>query len=214
MKIRNRFVIRTIARVIAAALRLWFRTVRWEIVESVPGINAYNDTGAQRYLFCIWHDGIFGVIFARKVFHIRPIRGSSGRRGAGAIREMLAAAEDWHIAIATDGPRGPRRQVKDGIIYLASHSGRPIIPVAIAARREWRPRGKWTDMFVPVPFTRAGMLGAPPLHVPPGLRPDELGPWRERVQQAMEEVDATARRIAAGEESVDAVGAAPARRAA
>lgn len=218
MKLRNRYVIRGIAYVLAVVLRLGFRLIRWRIIETVPGTCAYRDTGSQRFLYCIWHDAILGVIFARQprwmaglvslhadgsyvadamqACGIRPIRGSSGRRGAGAVREMMQAVEDWHIAIATDGPRGPQRQVKDGIVYVASQTGRLILPVAITAKHAWRPRGRWTDMTIPLPFTKAWFLIGTPIAVPADLRPAQLAEWRERLQQAMDDLDEQAQRMA------------------
>ncbi len=221
MKIRNHKLIRVLARILAWGLRLWFRPVRLHLVGEVPGMDPYGDAGERRYLYCLWHDAIVGVIFSRphtrmaglvslhadgawvadvmEVFGIRPIRGSSSRRGAAAVREMCTAARDWHIAITVDGPRGPRHRVKDGILYIASQTGRPIVPTAFVASREFRPRGRWTDMCIPWPWAHTWLVACAPLHVPPGLRPDQLAPYRDQLQQAMDDVNAFAEAIARGE---------------
>lgn len=221
MKIRNHKVIRVLAGILAFLLRAWFRPVRLHLVGEVTGLDPYGDAGDRRYLYCLWHDAIVGVIFSRphtrmaglvslhadgawvadvmEMFGIRPIRGSSGRRGAGAVREMSEAARDWHIAITVDGPRGPRHKVKDGILYTASLTGRPIVPTAFVASSEFRPRGRWTDMCVPWPWSHTWIVACAPIHVPPGLRPDQLGPYRDRLQQAMDDVNNFAERIARGE---------------
>ena len=218
MKIRNRKVIRALAHVLAWVFRAWFRLVRLKTIGEVPGVDPYGGDCPDRFLYCLWHDAILGVLFSRphrrmaglvslhadgsyvadlmEIFGIRAIRGSSGRRGAGAMREMLAAADDWHIAITSDGPRGPRREAKDGIVYLASHSGRAIVPVAFTARRAWRPRGRWTDMLVPWPWSTSLMIAARPIHIPEGLAREELAPWRDLVQCEMEALHALAERIA------------------
>ena len=39
------------------------------------------------------------------------------------MRELLRTAADFHIAITPDGPRGPRREAKSGIVFLASIAG-------------------------------------------------------------------------------------------
>jgi hypothetical protein len=221
MKIRNRTINRLLARGAGLLLRVWFRLMRFTLVSEAPGIAPYEETPTEKYLYCLWHDGILGMIFSRRqrhlaglvslhndgayvadmmeIFGIRPIRGSSGRRGVGAVREMMVAARDWHIAIATDGPRGPRHVVKDGILYLASHSGRGIVPAAYAVRRGWRPRGRWTDMLIPRPCTRTWILAAAPIRIPPDLRPDQLEPYRQQLQLAMEQVHQLAEQIARGE---------------
>jgi lysophospholipid acyltransferase (LPLAT)-like uncharacterized protein len=212
MKIRNRKLIRALAHALAWALRGLFRFVRLHLRSELKGIDPYDDAGDQRFLYSLWHDAIIGILFCRphqrmaglvslhadgawvadamEIFGVRPIRGSSGRRGAGAVREMLDAARELHITITTDGPRGPRRQVKDGIIYLASHSGRAIVPAAFVADRAWRPRGSWTDMLIPKPWSHAWMVGIRPIHVPPGLRPDELEPYRRLLQLEMDALHA------------------------
>ncbi|MCA9055032.1 MAG: DUF374 domain-containing protein [Planctomycetaceae bacterium] len=218
MKIRNRKAIRAIAYLLAMVFRSWFRLVRLRVVCEVPESDPYGDASRDRFLYCLWHDAIVGVLFSRphrrmaglvslhadgsyvadlmEIFGIRAIRGSSGRRGAGAMREMLSAADDWHIAITSDGPRGPRREAKDGIVYLAAHSGRAIVPVSFAARRAWRPRGRWTDMLVPLPWTRSLIVAGRPIHIPAGLTRNELGPWRDLIQCEMEALHALAERIA------------------
>ena len=221
MKIRNRKVIRAIAHLLAWVFRAWFRLVRLQIHSETSGIDPYSDSGERKYLYCLWHDAIVGVLFSRPhtqmaglvslhadgsyvadlmdVFGIRPIRGSSGKRGAGAMREMLAAAADWHIAITSDGPRGPRREAKDGIVYLATHSGRSIIPTAFVAKSAWRPRGRWTDMLIPLPGTSTMLVGVEPIVIPAGLNRDELAPYVELLQQEMDAVHAFALRLVQGE---------------
>lgn len=221
MKIRNPRIIRFLAHALAGVMRLWFRTMRVRVQCEIPHTDPYTPGQSDRYLYCLWHDAILGIIFARPhrqmaglvslhadgsyvaevmaAFGIRPIRGSSGRRGAGAIREMMNAARDWHIAIATDGPRGPRHVVKDGIIYLASLTGRGIIPSVVVARGSFRPRGRWTDMLVPLPFTRTWVIGAKPIQVPPNLKPDQLEPYREQLQAAMDALETHANQAIRGE---------------
>ncbi len=218
MKIRSRRLIRFLARSVAVACRGLFALTRVEIVAAQPGLSPYEDSGDQRCLYCIWHDAILGPIFggrcvdmaalvslhgdgsyvadALECVGIAPIRGSSSRGGAAAVREMLDAARGKDIAIATDGPRGPRRKVKYGIVYLASQTGRPIVPTAFSARRAWRVRGRWTDLLIPRPFTKLWLIGGDPIFVPAGLSRAELSDHRDKVQRAMDELTARADRLA------------------
>jgi lysophospholipid acyltransferase (LPLAT)-like uncharacterized protein len=39
------------------------------------------------------------------------------------------------VAVAVDGPRGPRRAVKPGVVQLAAEAGYLLVPAAIAAHR-------------------------------------------------------------------------------
>lgn len=212
MKIRNPFIIRSAARAIAIVMRCLFATLRIEVRELAPHVSPYSLTGDDRYLYCIWHDAIIGVLFCGRVknlaglasrhadgayvahamaaLNIRAVRGSSGRAGAAAIREIQNDAKDVHIAITTDGPRGPRREVKDGMIFLASRTGRPIVPVAFDAVSAWRPEGKWTDLVVPKPFTKVVIAGGEPIHVPSDLSREQFAAWRETVQREMDRLNA------------------------
>ncbi len=220
MKIRSRRLIRFLARGVAVVCRGLFASTRIEILAAQPGLSPYEDSGDQKCLYCIWHDAILGPIFggrcvdmaalvslhgdgsyvadALECVGITPIRGSSSRGGAAAVREMLDAARDKDIAIATDGPRGPRRKVKYGIVYLASQTGRPIVPTAFSARRAWRVRGRWTDLLIPKPFTKIWLIGGEPIFVPSGLSREELSVHRDKVQLAMDELTARADRLADG----------------
>ena len=84
---------------------------------------------------------------------IGMVRGSSNHDGAPAIRELLQLPDSTHFVLTPDGPRGPRRHAKIGMIFLASRSGRPVVPPALSSVRSWRIRGKWTDLVIPKLFT-------------------------------------------------------------
>ncbi|RLS34338.1 MAG: DUF374 domain-containing protein, partial [Planctomycetota bacterium] len=222
VKLRNRTFIRFLARTMVFVFRCLFLTLRKRIVPAAPGFSPHCEPDDEhRSIFCVWHDAILGAIFCNRTVNvaalvsqnydgtiiadtldavgIQPIRGSSSRGGAAAVRQMFSLAEQKHLVIATDGPRGPRHQVKDGIVYLASQSGLPIVPVAVSCSWAWRPKGRWTDMLIPLPFSQFYVLGGEPIRIPLNLLPQELGPYRELVQKRMDELQQITDRIAAGE---------------
>jgi len=127
-------------------------------------------------------------------------RGSSTRGGEEGLMDMLRRAqEDRLLAITPDGPRGPAGALKPGIVYLASRSGVPIVPIATASRRCWKLRS-WDRFRIPLPFTRVVVAYGAPIPVPPGLEGDALESWRVRVQGALDaHTESVARR--AGEAS-------------
>ena len=52
------------------------------------------------------------------------VRGSTGRRGAAATREILKAIEAGGVlAFTPDGPRGPAKVAQEGAIYFAKKNG-------------------------------------------------------------------------------------------
>src|ERR1700682_2061333 len=63
------------------------------------------------------------------------------KRGPRALRQMarnIQSGAARHIAVTPDGPRGPRRTVQPGLVYLAGLTGLPIVPVGFAYRGAWR----------------------------------------------------------------------------
>ncbi len=118
---------------------------------------------------------------------IKPVRGSTRRGGASALAELIDTLKDYDVAITPDGPRGPRRRLKDGIVFLASVTGVPIVPVTFSCASAWRPQGRWTDMTVPKPLTRAWLLTGVPLEVPAGLERHQLRDHLELLQSVMDE---------------------------
>jgi lysophospholipid acyltransferase (LPLAT)-like uncharacterized protein len=208
VKIRSRLLTKAIILVGVALTRVLFKTCRLYAVPERPGTNPYETTGENRYLYCVWHDQIVMTVFsgrpknmaglvsghqdggyladAMKLLGIVAVRGSSKRGGSRAMGELLQRVHNYHVAITPDGPRGPRRKLKTGIVFLASHSGRAIIPSAYACRRGWRIRGNWTDMLMPWPFTTVHARGGPPFVVPPNLDRDQLEQYVERLEKEMQ----------------------------
>ena len=102
-------------------------------------------------------------------------RGSSTRGGEAGVRGMLAwAGQDRHLAVATDGPRGPAEQVKPGALYIAERTGRRMVPVGMAAHRTWALRS-WDRFRVPWPFARVLVSHGAPFD--PAARASEPAAW-------------------------------------
>ncbi|MGE5850499.1 MAG: lysophospholipid acyltransferase family protein [Candidatus Methylomirabilota bacterium] len=94
------------------------------------------------------------------------VRGSATRGGAIAFKQLIQALRNGrHVVITPDGPKGPRQQVKSGVIELARLTGMPILPVAFGA---W-PRTilkSWDHFLVPHPFGRGIYVWGEPIYVP------------------------------------------------
>src|SRR5438093_1235620 len=65
-----------------------------------------------------------GDLIARTAEHlgIDTVRGSTTRGGMQAIRELLQISRRTHLVITPDGPKGPRRTVQPGVIFLAAQT--------------------------------------------------------------------------------------------
>lgn len=185
-----------------------FRTLRYELHFSE--VNPYNSAGADRFLFSVWHDSAllaaFGGRHKRTValtsrhrdgtfvenilraVNVRSVRGSSGKSGRRAALEILSRAKTHDFVITPDGPRGPRRTMSRGIVYLASKTGNAIVPTAFASSNPWEIRGSWTSLTIPKPFSRLVLLAGEPIKVPSALSDAEMQEYVESVQQRMEDL--------------------------
>jgi lysophospholipid acyltransferase (LPLAT)-like uncharacterized protein len=78
-------------------------------------------------------DGELAAHAARRMGY-RVVRGSSSRGGIAALKELIIVLKEGHnIGVFADGPRGPAGQAKEGVIYLASKTGAPVVPLAAKA---------------------------------------------------------------------------------
>jgi lysophospholipid acyltransferase (LPLAT)-like uncharacterized protein len=132
-----------------------------------------------------------GELLARFVHHFGfgTVRGSSSRGGAAALRRLVRSVRAGHdVAVAPDGPRGPRERVQPGIIALSQHTGAPLVPVAFVARPVWRLES-WDRFEVPLPFGRGVLaFGAP---MPVGAEADREVAGKD-LEAALGEVTAEA----------------------
>lgn len=133
-------------------------------------------------------DGSF-VARVLRLRNIRAVRGSTNRIRTGAMRELLDTMEHRHLVITPDGPRGPDRRMSTGIVYLASRSGRAIVPSGFACSRCWRWRGSWSDLIIPKPFATVVLMAGAPIRVPPEVSTSDLERYVDQVQAAMDQLD-------------------------
>lgn len=101
-----------------------------------------------------------------RFFGYTAVRGSSSRGGKEATREMITHLKKGkRCAITPDGPRGPRREIKMGVVNLARLTECPVVPFAFAAENCWRLRN-WDKFIIPKPFSRAVFVYGNPIRVP------------------------------------------------
>ncbi len=115
----------------------------------------------------------------------RFVRGSTGKEGGRAFRDLLRTLRDGHsVGLAVDGPRGPFGHIRSGVVQLARLSGRPIVPLTFEAPRALQLR-TWDRTLVPLPFSRVLVREEGRLVVPPRLGPEQVDRWRERLARLL-----------------------------
>ena len=131
-----------------------------------------------------------GALLTRvlECFGVQPVRGSSSRRGAQALRELTTwSRRGYDLAITPDGPRGPRYVVQDGIIALAQLTGKPIIPVSY--HLGWKISvNSWDRFQVPLPFSRCDFFFEKPVRVPREASAPEREAARVKLEQTLNSI--------------------------
>ena len=137
-----------------------------------------------------------GQLIAEVVRHLRfrVVAGSTTRGCVEAVRQMLRLSRSAHLAITPDGPRGPRRRVQAGVIYLAARTGLPVVPFGIAYANAWRMRS-WDCFAIPRPWSLAVCVTGQPIHVPENVGKDDLESYRLLVEEQLNAVTAEAEHL-------------------
>jgi lysophospholipid acyltransferase (LPLAT)-like uncharacterized protein len=123
------------------------------------------------------------------------VRGSSTRGGAHALREITRAARETSgdMAFTIDGPRGPAREPKDGILYAASRTGLPIVPIGLSVDRVWRAKS-WDRLMIGKPLSRVAVALGDELRIPADAdHRSLLEQYGPRLKAAMAAAEARAR---------------------
>jgi lysophospholipid acyltransferase (LPLAT)-like uncharacterized protein len=95
----------------------------------------------------------------------RIFLGSSGNEGQKAVNALAQVVKNGaSTTISPDGPAGPARSLKKGVLHLALQSGVPIIPLTISASRAISVRS-WDSKKHPIPFSRIRMMVHEPIYV-------------------------------------------------
>ncbi len=103
--------------------------------------------------------------------------------------------EGSSLVVSCDGPLGPYRVAKPGVLIVARASGIPIQPWAVSIRPPWRLSGRWDRHLVPLPFCRMRVDEGAQITIAPR---EPLKPRLAELQAALDGVAAVAdRRMAA-----------------
>lgn len=207
MRRRNRWLVPYITAVVAFVIRAWMSTMRVKAI-SADGRSHPADPRERRYIYAFWHEGLLAPLATKPKIRvlisqhtdgeviaqicqrlgIGVIRGSTARGGCQALLEMIRSTDETtHLGITPDGPRGPRRELKAGVVMIASQTGLPIVPVGIGFSRAWRFQS-WDRFAIPCPgSTLVGIVGEP-IVVPRDLARGDLQQWVQHVQEQLLEL--------------------------
>ena len=204
MTFTDRFLLKVAPWLAARLIRWLHRRIKPVCIGAEPLQAVWAD--GKNVILSFWHDQLFmmaagyagpkanvmisasmdGELIARTMtyFDIGSIRGSSSRGGRAAFRAMIDLGDEpLDLAFTPDGPRGPRHEIKDGVVQLARVTGRPIVPMAFACSNGHR-FNSWDRFLLPYPWGKGVYSFGAPVYYTQG---EKLEDFRHRVQQAMDD---------------------------
>jgi lysophospholipid acyltransferase (LPLAT)-like uncharacterized protein len=194
------------------AVVLYRLTLRFTIVGEghVTSVHARG----KKPLHAIWHQRMIGGILTHRdrdyvtmasrsadgeiiatflsLWGFRAARGSSSKGGDLAVLEFLEALKDAPgSALTPDGPRGPARKCKRGILTLADQGNTLVVPSSSSSSRP-RFLNSWDRFLVPMPFSKCVVVYGEPLERAPGESEDA---FLTRADVAIDSVTSEADRL-------------------
>jgi len=145
----------------------------------------------ENYIFSLWHESWFlyfaafvrshrrhvwlqhpnaymkPVHVALRLAGIQLLLGSGGEEGRESARELVThLRRGCSTAISPDGPHGPCRVLKKGVLHLSCDSGVPILPLHLSVNRAIR--ADWDRKAIPFPWSKITVTYGPPITVEEG----------------------------------------------
>lgn len=198
-----------------AAGRLVYRLARfycltWRLTVENQELLLSHLEGGGRALVCLWHQQLLLTLrFFPSYRKYRPcvmisksldgdiasniveaggasvVRGSSSRRGVGALKEMIERIRNGSMGVhVLDGPRGPAGEVKPGAIMMAHASGAAIFPLAAMAESAWHLKS-WDHFMIPKPYSKVVAQFLPPVMLPDNMDDAALDNHRQALEDLM-----------------------------
>jgi lysophospholipid acyltransferase (LPLAT)-like uncharacterized protein len=207
LKRKGSFLTKLAGLGLTAAVRSWMGTLDFKAVYYDPSVDPCLPTCTRRGIYIFWHEYMPFLMYQRGHcdlamlisrhrdadvlsrlslhFGFDFVRGSTRRGGRSALRDLIRKSRTHHLTITPDGPRGPRRRLAAGCVYLAAKLNMPIVAIGLGYDRPWRVN-TWDRFAVPRPFSRARAVIGPYMHIPPTIDRDGIDGYRLRVEQLLE----------------------------
>ncbi|HEX6963974.1 MAG TPA: lysophospholipid acyltransferase family protein [Lacipirellula sp.] len=169
----------------ATGVRAWMSTLDYRALFYDQSVDGVYPTDRQR-IYVFWHEYILlpfylrgncnltmllsrhrdADVLYRAAYHMgfECVRGSTFGGASEALLELSRAGKTMHLAITPDGPRGPRRRLAQGAVFLASRMQLPIVPLGLGVDRPWR-TPTWDRFAIPRPGSRARAVVGPEIYV-------------------------------------------------
>jgi len=211
--LRNPAIQRALAWLLAQWMGLCFATIRWTYEGRDAAETIWKQGGGVLVVFwhsrialapASWAPhgtptkalvslSADGEFFARALAHrgFPAIRGSSANKdkadrakgGSQALREGLRQLKVGGVAITPDGPRGPARQMAEGLPVLAKLSGAPALLIGVSCKPAIR-LNSWDRAVLPLPFGRGAVVYDAAWYPEGAAMDDVVRDWTDRLTAA------------------------------
>ncbi|HEX4129861.1 MAG TPA: lysophospholipid acyltransferase family protein [Pirellulales bacterium] len=206
MKLRHPALVGAAGLIATSWVRAWMSTLDYRVAYYDPSADPVKPSWRGRKIYLFWHEYILFPLYMRghcdmamlvsrhgdaeilsRAAHYMGfacVRGSTYRGASAAIRELTERSQHMNLTITPDGPRGPRRVLAQGPVYLASKLGLPIVAMGFGYDRPWR-APTWDRFAVPKPYSRARAVVSPEMHIPANLDRDGVERYRQQVERML-----------------------------
>lgn len=206
---------RVISWALTAVVRLWFGSVRVEILNRERFDRYFLDPATGNVVAGSWHrHAIFLFYFFRTIgprglmvsrskdgdivaqvarrFGYTPIRGSSSKGGTRALHHMIDFMKETRekrlCGTPVDGPRGPARIMKKGMLAVAKESGALFIPMACSGTHVVTFPKAWDKTIIPLPFSKIVIDFGEPFTISPENDDTEIEILRRCTEQTLNDL--------------------------
>ena len=167
----------------------------------------------EKCMFALWHAhqcGVFSCNLNRKTcimvsssqdgeiisraanaVGVETVRGSKTRGGTKASLELIKRIqnEDINGALTIDGPKGPNRVVKKGIIEIAKMANVPIVPAVYwSPQKRFLKFNSWDEFRFPLIGTNLVMVFGNPIKVPQNPTEEEIEEIRLKIENDLKDL--------------------------
>lgn len=165
-------------------------TMLSRLTQRVEYVGLENLNKSPNHIYCFWHENLpihFAVNLRIRepqiwlqhpMLFMKPVHmmvkwmgvkelayGSSGNKGKAALERVLHQLRNgYSTMINPDGPAGPIKKLKPGVLIMAKETGVPIIPITMDASPKWV-LNTWDKKKMPLPFSRIRVTFHAPIYI-------------------------------------------------
>ena len=179
-------------------------------------IGKENMLEEKPYVLALWHNKVVATVLALGFIKKRAglaspsadgelisvpleklgykmIRGSSGKDSVkGLVQLIKAVKEGYTIGTPLDGPKGPRFEAKQGMMYVAQKSGRPMVFMGAAYSKKWVLSKTWDKCQIPKPFSKVVCVISEPFYLEKSIPVED---YKEIVEKKLNDINEVAENL-------------------